>query len=103
MDIEKTRKSVTDQKINWQIHALARMLERGISREEVKEAILYGEIIEEYPNDYPLPSCLIFYKDIKPLHIVLSYDETNHATYIITAYQPDLNHFETDLKTRRRQ
>jgi len=71
MDIEKTRKSVTDQKINWQIHALARMLERGISREEVKEAILY--------------------------------DETNHATYIITAYQPDLNHFETDLKTRQRQ
>jgi hypothetical protein len=103
MELEKTRKSVIEKKINWQNHALARMLERGISRDEVKEVILYGEIIEEYSNDYPFPSCLMFYKDIKPLHVVLSYDKTNHVIYIITAYQPDLNHFETDLKTRRQQ
>jgi hypothetical protein len=77
------------------------MLERNISRNEVKEVISLGEIIEEYPNDYPLPSGLMFYNDIKPLHVVLSYNETNKMTYIITAYKPDLNHFEADFKTRR--
>jgi len=51
----------------------------------------------------PLPSCLMLYNDIKPLHVVLSYNETNHKTYIITAYQPDLIHFEADFKTRRQQ
>jgi len=44
--------------------------------------IFLGEIIEEYPNDYPLPSCLMFYNDIKPLHVVLSYNETNQKTYL---------------------
>jgi len=67
----------------------------------VKEVIFFGEIIEEYPNDYPLPSALMFYNEIKPLHVVLSYNESNHKTYIITAYEPDLNHFEADFKTRR--
>ena len=100
MDIDLMRKLVTEGQINWQAHSLARMLERGISRDEVKKVILSGEIIEEYPNDYPFPSCLMFYTDIKSLHVVLSIDETHHAAYIITAYQPDLNHFEADLKTR---
>ena len=103
MDIEKVIESVRKGQIKWQTHALARMLERYISRDEVNEVILYGDIIEEYPNDYPLPSCLIFYNDIKPLHVVLSYDEEIHVTYIITVYQPDLNHFEADFKTRRLQ
>jgi hypothetical protein len=103
MDIEQIRKSVAEGQINWQRHALTRMLERNISTEEVKEVISLGEIIEEYPNDYPLPSCLMFYNDIKSLHVVLSYNEASKTIYIITAYQPDLNHFEADFKRRRLQ
>ncbi len=103
MDIEQIRKTVADSQTNWQRHALTRMLERNISRDDVKNVISKGEIIEEYPNDYPLPSCLMFYMGITPLHVVLSYNETNQTTYIITAYKPDLNHFEADLKTRRRR
>jgi hypothetical protein len=99
MDIEQIRKSVAEAQINWQRYALTRMLKRNISRDEVREVISLGEIIEEYP----LPSGLMFYNKIKPLHVVLSYNETNHKTYIITAYEPDLNHFEADFKTRRRQ
>ena len=34
------------------------MLERGISRSEVFEALLSGEEIENYPNDTPFPSAL---------------------------------------------
>lgn len=103
MDIERIRKSVVGGLISWQKHALTRMLERNISRNEVKEAICSGEIIEEYPDDYPFPSCLMFYSDLKPLHIVLSYNQANQTAYIITVYRPDLNHFESDFKTRRRQ
>ena len=35
--------------------------------------------------------------------MVAAYDEVNHYSYIITAYKPDLDHFEEDLKTRRKK
>jgi len=35
------------------------MMERGISRAWVKQAIASGGIIEQYPADYPVPSLLL--------------------------------------------
>jgi hypothetical protein len=79
------------------------MMERGISRDEVKQALLDGELIEEYPNDNPFPSGLIlgFINEI-PLHVVLGIDKETNYCYIITAYWPDLEYFESDYKTRRK-
>lgn len=37
-------------------HAVLRMFERGISKNEIVEIIESGEIIEEYNDDYPYPS-----------------------------------------------
>ncbi len=61
-----------------------------------------GEIIEEYPNDYPYPSCLICGKSKqgKTLHIVLSNEGT--MCRLITAYFPNINIFSSDYKTRRK-
>jgi len=39
-------------------NALERMMEQGISRTQVKQAISQGSIIEYYPDDYPIPSLL---------------------------------------------
>ena len=77
------------------------MLERGISRSGVKQAILTGTVIEQYPDDYPLPSFLIAVNGTKPLHAVLVWDAEERVCHLITAYKPDLEHFEADLKTRR--
>lgn len=77
MNIEKLRKSVMNGDIVWNKHALERMMKRGISRQDVKKTISEGEIIEEYPDDYPLPSCLMFCNCLKALHAVLSYNEQN--------------------------
>jgi len=87
--------------IQWRSHALKRMLQRGIKRQEVKDAILQGEIIEEYPTDTPFESVLIFHHGDKTIHTVVSLDKMNSIIYIITAYEPDTIHFENDLKTRR--
>ena len=61
----------------------------------------FGEIIEQYPNDYPYPSCLICGKNISGeiIHIVLS-DEGN-SSRIITAYFPDADKWSKDFKNRR--
>lgn len=92
----------TGSHIIWTQHCLERMQERDISRADVKNGILTGEIIEEYPDDYLHPSCLIFGYTInnRILHIVAGCDSIN--IYIITAYYPDTKKFEEDLKTRRK-
>lgn len=78
-----------------------RMVERNISREDVKKAILGGTIIEEYPDDYPLPSCLILgFSNSTPLHVVLAVEE--NAIIIISVYIPDSIKFESDFQTRRK-
>ncbi len=82
---------------------MVRLAERNISQNVVLEVILKGEVIEDYPEDRPFSSCLIF-KVVKgkPFHVVVSLDEQNQKAYIITAYKPNLDKFESDFKKRRR-
>lgn len=47
-----------DETISMPQHAYNRCRERSIKYANLKAAILSGEIIEQYPNDYPHPSCL---------------------------------------------
>lgn len=60
MNLEEYQKLCSGSKLIWTQHCLERMQERDISRNDVKNGILTGEIIEEYPDDFPNPSCLIF-------------------------------------------
>lgn len=89
-------------RIEWSAHALKRMLEKGISRASVKHIICTGEMIENYPDDKPFPSGLFYgIWQNQPLHAVIAYDFTEQKIFLITAYWPDEEHFETDFKTRR--
>ncbi|HEX30573.1 TPA: DUF4258 domain-containing protein [Candidatus Poribacteria bacterium] len=92
---------VREFQIEWSNHVVRRMLQRGISREEVLECLLSDEIIEEYPSDFPFPSYLIlgYYGD-KPLHIVCSVGQGK--LWIITVYRPSTDRWFDDFKTRRR-
>jgi len=76
-------------------------MERRISRIEVKQVILQGNIIEYYPDDYPTPSLLLATLQPEPLHVVVAYDPASQQCHVITVYRPDLKHFEADLITRR--
>lgn len=79
------------------------MLERGISREAVKAVLLLEEVIEDYPEDNPFPGALFFgLPDEKPLHVVAADEAVVKRCFIITVYRPDLEHFEPDYKTRRK-
>ncbi len=83
------------------VHGLERCVERCISPNEVKCAILSGEIIEKYPEDKYGPSCLIcgVSKEGKILHVQCSID----PVWIITAYDPTLNPDKWDKDFKRRQ
>ncbi|MBT5307684.1 MAG: DUF4258 domain-containing protein [Candidatus Scalindua sp.] len=94
--------AIKEGRIEWQRHALEKMMERGISRKAVKDVLLNGEIIESYPDDKPYPSALFLgWVKNQPLHVVGSLDSTTGWCFIITAYKPDSEYFESDYKTRR--
>jgi hypothetical protein len=89
-------------RFEWRKHALQRLAERGIAQAAVLEVLSSGERIEDYPDDAPYPSALFLgWIEGKPLHSVAALDTDNNWAYIITAYEPDLDHFESDYKTRR--
>ena len=100
-DIEVLRSAAAQGRIHWHQHALERFLERGISRAEVVTAIMNGEVIEVYPTDRPNPSCLILHVESDPVHVVAAADSAARICHVITAYRPDLEHFEQYLRTRR--
>lgn len=81
-------------------HSYRRFLERQITIDDVCNAITNGEIIEQYPDDFPFPSCLILGNTgTKLLHICASIDDG--LMYVITAYVPDPDKWENDFKTRK--
>lgn len=103
MNLDQVKSAVEAGNIEWQKHSLERMLERGVSRAQVKQVILNGVIIEDYPGDTPYPSALFFgWAEGRPLHVVVAFDSQAVQCHIITAYVPDPKHFEPDYKTRRR-
>lgn len=101
IDIETLREYYRLEKVIITIHAQERLRQRGIRARDIKNCVMSGEIIEQYPDDFPFPSCLIFGKSAsgKIIHVVASDEGTESR--IITAYFPDNNKFEDDLKTRR--
>ncbi len=85
------------------LHAARRMLERNILMEEVEHVVESGKVVEEYPDDEPFPSRLILgTPQNRPLHVVAA-DVTDSAiTHIITAYQPDPEHWEDGFRRRKK-
>ena len=100
MTLETIQTLCRNDKLRLTRHILIRMAQRNISMEDVKAAIMGGAIIEDYPNDYPEPSCLILgFNNKRPLHIVCGiHDE---ELWLITAYQPNTNEWYNDFKTRK--
>ena len=82
-------------------HARIRLNERGITVDDIISCISSGEIIEQYEDDKPFPSCLILglSANDKPIHVVASTD--NEFIYLITSYFPNTIKWEADFKTRK--
>ena len=103
MNIEKIRQLFATHKIEWTLHAAKRLMQRSISSNDIESSVLNGVIIEDYPNDYPYPSCLVMGKTTKGrvLHTVCAVD--SEKVWIITAYEPNLNEWEADFIIRKEE
>ena len=101
MTIEDISLLCKGQSVRWTSHILQRILHRGITMDDVESALVNGEIIEQYPTDYPFPSCLVLgrTKAGKALHIVCG--SNGAELWLITAYFPNTFEWTEDFKQRR--
>jgi hypothetical protein len=69
--------------------------------DDVVDALSNGEIIEQYPNDYPFPSCLVLgrTKAGRALHVVCG--SNGVELWLITAYFPNPAEWTEDYRHRR--
>ena len=60
------------------------------------------KVIEDYPDDKPYPSCLIYGNTFsqEPVHSVWAYNQENRWAVVITVYRPDPQRW-IDWRTRR--
>lgn len=90
-----------EHKLRWTNHIFIRLLQRNINISDVEYALLNGEILEQYQNDNPYPSCLVLGTTVnnKCLHVVCALGDKE--LWLITAYYPDSKRWINNFKTRK--
>jgi len=88
--IAEIRAKFARNEFEFSKHATDRLILRGITVQEVREAVKVGETIEDYPHDKYGPSCLIlgFTQAGRPLHVQCSYP-SRRVIKVVTVYEPD--------------
>ena len=101
LNIDKIKNYILNHRVDWTNHCLNRLNKRNISISDVEFGINNGNIIEYYYDDYPFPSCLIvgITANKEVIHIVCGMSE--NFVHMITAYRPNRDKWEDDMKTRR--
>ena len=90
------------RQVHFSGHAIRRMFERSVTRDEALVAVAQGELIAEYPDDIPFPSYLLLaWIQERALHLVVAQDPESGHCYLVTVYFPDPDLWEPAFRTRR--
>ncbi len=89
--IKEIIKAIQGHKIQITDHADEEAESDALSFDEIYFSVLNGEIIEDYQDDRPYPSCLIYGKNFSgdPVHTVWAFNYENQWAVLITVYRPD--------------
>lgn len=88
--IQEIREKIAVGAFEFSQHAVDQSILRHIKVQELRDSIMVGRVIEDYPDDKYGPSCLVlgFTTDGRPLHVQCSYP-SRPLIKIITLYEPD--------------
>lgn len=91
MDIGEIIEAVRGNRIRITDHADEEAQADHLSYDEIFFSLFQGEVIEDYQDDKPFPSCLVlgFTFSGNPVHSVWAYNRENRWTVLITVYRPD--------------
>ncbi len=101
IDIETLKQYYKEDMVIVSEHAAERFRQRNIKARDIRHAVFNGEIIEQYPDDFPFPSCLILGNTSKGQYIHIVMSDEGSMSRIITAYYPDKHKWSEDFKVRK--
>jgi len=89
--------------IKFSSHAIRRMFERDVEKDDVVRTVLTGEVIIEYLDDRPYPTFLMLgWVDNEPLHVLVAVEKESRLCIVVTVYSPDPDLWEEGFKKRRK-
>jgi len=91
MPVEIINNAIRHSRVRITDHADEEAVADGLTFEEIYFSVMHGEIIEDYPDDKPYPSCLILGRTFsgEPIHSVWAYNPENLWAVLVTVYRPD--------------
>ena len=103
-DLKFIKYCIRRRRIYWTYHVNMRLQQRYIEREKILSSVDSYEIIEKYPGDKYLPSCLVYAKhEGEAIHIQIAIDRENDHVRIVTSYKPSLEKWEAGFKRRKKK
>jgi Domain of unknown function (DUF4258) len=85
----------------YSAHAIKRMFQRSLTVADVDAVVRTGLVIEDYPTDFPYPSCLLLgWTGATPVHAVVGRNPSTGECIVVTVYVPDPARWSPDFKTR---
>ncbi len=105
MDVEIIRQRIRAGNYLIKSHAIQHALKQGFERKHIVDAVLDGNLIEEYPDE---PRMLLCGKtNLSPnvdiyLHVVCEFADPMYVEFV-TAYIPDETDWESPPFRRRRR
>ena len=102
MNIKNIIEAIQSNRVRITDHADEEAQSDHLFLKDIFNSVMKGEIIEDYPNDRPYPSCLIFgtARPKEPIHSVWAYNSDSKFAVLITVYRPDPERW-VDWRKRR--
>ena len=91
MNIQDIIEAIETKQVRISDHAKDEAKEDSLMLNDIFHSVRNGEIIEDYSNDKPYPSCLIYGKTDRkePLHSVWAFKGKKKKAVLITVFRPD--------------
>lgn len=104
MTITEITSAIQQGRIKITDHADEEAQADNLTFSEIYLSVFWGKVVEDYPNDKPYPSCLIYGKTFSgdPIHSVWAYNSDSAWAVLITVYRPDPERW-IDWQERRRK
>ena len=100
--LDEVRAALNSRQYRLSGHAVDEMLADALGERDILSATLAGEVIEDYPNAFPFPACLVLGRtpDGPAVHAVGAFDRTSWYAVLVTVCRPDPARWTADFRTR---
>jgi len=103
LSISQLQRAIDGGEVRITDHADEEMASDQLVLDDVIASVSTGEIIEQYPADHPLPSCLVYGQSKRHVHIhsVWAYNGATKRAVLVTVYRPDPDRW-IDWRSRKK-